>query len=191
MPHKFSQGIPPQAKRVFKGVIFDVYQWEQELFDGRTATFEKLWRPDTVGVIPVIGDRILIQEQEQPDKPQPFISLPGGRCDGGEDPLEAVKRELLEETGYVSNDWELWRTEQPYGKIAWSIYTYIARDCNFEKEPELDGGEKIRTKLITFDELLSLSDEPTFRDKELIVSLLRMRLHAEEREKFRRLLFRA
>ena len=26
--------IPNNAKRVFKGVIFDVYQWEQEVFDG-------------------------------------------------------------------------------------------------------------------------------------------------------------
>ena len=34
--------VPKQAKRVFKGVIFDVYQWEQEMFDGTKEIFEKL-----------------------------------------------------------------------------------------------------------------------------------------------------
>lgn len=32
--------IPSTAKRVFKGIIFDVYRWEQEMFDETTSTFE-------------------------------------------------------------------------------------------------------------------------------------------------------
>ena len=45
--------MPEHAKKVFSGVMFDVYQWEQEMYDGSTATFEKLTRPDTAQVIPV------------------------------------------------------------------------------------------------------------------------------------------
>ncbi len=36
--------IPPNAKRVFKGIIFDVYQWQQKMFDGSKETFEMLKR---------------------------------------------------------------------------------------------------------------------------------------------------
>ena len=36
--------IPPEAKCVFRGKIFDVYQWPQRLYDGSTATFEMLRR---------------------------------------------------------------------------------------------------------------------------------------------------
>lgn len=60
------QPIPQTAKRVFEGKLFDVYQWDQELFDGKTITFEKLKRPDTVNVIPITTDgQIVISEQEQ------------------------------------------------------------------------------------------------------------------------------
>src|SRR3989344_6006543 len=100
--------IPPQAKRVFKGVIFDVYQWEQKMFDGTTTTFEKLKRPDTVVVFPILPDgRILLTEQEQPGK-QLFIGATGGRVDENEDILESAKRELLEESGYKAEEYVLW-----------------------------------------------------------------------------------
>jgi ADP-ribose pyrophosphatase len=177
--------IPPQAKRVFQGVIFDVYQWEQEMFDGSKSTFEKLRRSNTVEVIPIVGDKILIQEQEQPEK-KSFISLPGGRADEGEQPQETGKRELLEETGYGSEDWELWEQLEPYNKIDWTIYWYIARDCKKVQEPQLDAGEKITTKLITFDELVALSDDKNFYGGELAMKLLRLRLEPEKLEVFRK-----
>lgn len=89
---KSKQPMPENAKRVFKGVVFDVYQWEQELYDGSKATFEKLKRPDTVVVFPVLPDgKILLTEQEQPGK-DPFIGGLGGRMDEGEDMLETAKR---------------------------------------------------------------------------------------------------
>ncbi len=46
--------IPSHAVKVFSGVIFDVYQWEQELFNGNVSTFEALRRPSTVIIIPVV-----------------------------------------------------------------------------------------------------------------------------------------
>ena len=35
----------------------------------------------------------------------PTLELAGGVCDVDEAPLETAKRELLEETGFASNDW--------------------------------------------------------------------------------------
>src|SRR3989344_1513944 len=90
------QPMPDDAKKVFNGKIFDVYQWEQELYDGTKVTFEKLKRPDTVVVFPVLDDgRIILTEQEQPNKKN-FIGATGGRVDEGQDGFMAAKRELLE-----------------------------------------------------------------------------------------------
>src|SRR3989344_3150543 len=93
---KSKQPIPEHAKKVFKGIIFDVYHWEQEMYDGTKVTFEKLKRSDTVVVFGVLPDgKILLTEQEQPGK-KSFIGATGGRVDEGEDVLSADKRELIE-----------------------------------------------------------------------------------------------
>src|SRR5258705_12975024 len=108
--------IPPQAKLVFKGVIFSVYQWEQEMFDGTKETFEMLKRPSTIEVIPVMGDKIVMSRQSQPDHHN-YYSLFGGRAEENEEPLITAKRELLEEAGLESDDWELLKSYQPVHKI--------------------------------------------------------------------------
>lgn len=180
--------LPPQAKQVFKGVIFDVYQWEQEMFDGSKQIFEMLKRPDTVEVITVVGDKILLGEQEQPTI-APFVSLPGGRVDGGEEPLAAAKRELLEETGYASDDWEHWLSFEPHQKIEWSIHCYIARGAKMVQDPHLDAGEKITTKLVSFDDLLKLFDNERFWGSKFQAALLHMRLDPVKLADFKKKLF--
>lgn len=182
--------MPSNAKMVFKGEIFEVWQWEQVLFDGTKATFERLRRPNTANVIATVGDKILVQDQQQPDSGE-FISIPGGRCDWGEDPLEAAKRELLEETGYVSDDWTPFMEQNPVGKMEWTIYTYVARNCRKVQEPALDAGEKITLKLISFDEFLAFSDEDSiFSERELKPILLRAQIDPKKKEELHGLLFK-
>lgn len=185
MKNKF----PKKAKRVFKGEIFEVWQWPQKMYDGSKETFEMLKRPDTSQVIPVIDDKILILIQKQPDSSKAFYSLAGGRREKKETALNSAKREMLEETGYVARDWQLFKKVSPSGKIVWTIYTYIARDCIYWQPPRLDAGEKITTKLISFDEFLALADEPDFYDPELVNYMLRARADKKIYKKFHKMLF--
>ena len=94
-----TQPIPDHAECVHEGNIFDIYQWEQQMYDGTTKIFEKLKRPDTVVTYGVLdsGD-ILLTEQEQPGNTISIISGCGGRIDPGEDVLMAAQREFLEES---------------------------------------------------------------------------------------------
>ncbi|MBI4086251.1 MAG: NUDIX hydrolase [Candidatus Liptonbacteria bacterium] len=180
--------MPADAKLVFKGILFEVWQWEQKMFDGSVKTFERLRRQNTALVIATVGEKILVLDEQQPNTAM-FPGLPGGRCDLDEDSLTAAKRELLEETGYVSDDWTLWQEKNPVGKMEWTIYTYVARDCVFNQPSQLDAGEKIETRLIDFEEFLMLSDNPLFYEKELVEYLLRARLDPKKKEEFHKLLF--
>lgn len=166
-----NQPIPDHATCVYKGKIFDVYQWEQEMYEGTTKTFEKLKRPDTVVVFPVLDDgSILLTEQEQPGK-TPFIGACGGRVDDGEDIFEAAKREFLEETGYEASEYVLWKSIHPASKIDWVVYFFIAKGCKKVAGQSLDGGEKIDLKTVSFDEFLQIGRNPKFMEKEIIPDL--------------------
>ena len=182
--------IPPNAKCVFKGEIFEVWQWEQKMYDGSTEIFERVRRPKTAQVITVVGDKILTQIEEQPDKQREFPSIPGGRCNEGEDPLDGAKRELAEETGLVSSDWILWKEIEPIIKIEWRVYTYIARNCTLKKKPSIDAGEKITARFVSLEEFLEIATEnPLFSSPEIVADLLWVRFDPAKKEEFSKLLF--
>ena len=166
------QPLPEQAQKVFTGKIFDVYQWEQTLFNGTTTTFEKLRRPDTVLVIPVTqDDKIILLDEEQPGK-VPFLSFVGGRIEEGEDVLAAAEREMLEETGYKAQEYHLMDAIQPISKIEWAVYTFVARGCYKAQEQALDTGEKINLRFISFQEFLDEAAESGFHEIHLAVKVL-------------------
>ena len=180
--------IPPDAKKVFDGVLFEVWQWNQEEFDGTLHTYERLRRRDTGSAICVVGDTILIEHQEQPARGK-FISFPGGTIEYGEDSLQGTIRELLEETGYVSDNWEHYKTFTPSHIISWSSMFYIARDCRKIQDPILEGGEKIVTECISFDDFLHLADNPLFQHKDLEATLVRAQYDEETRRTLHHQLF--
>lgn len=176
--------IPPFARRVFQGKIFDVYHWSQKMFDGTTQTFEMLKRPNTIEVIATQGNKIFLSKQSQPNK-HDFYSLFGGRAEKGEEPLATAKRELLEESGLTSDDWELLKIYEPVHKIEWQIYVYIARNCKKVAEPNLDAGEKIETVTCTFDEFLQIVDSDNYWGTAVALDLLRLQQDPQKLEDFR------
>lgn len=144
--------VPPEAKRVFKGIIYDVYHWQQKRFDGSEATFEMLKRADTVKVIPIKDGKILAINDEQPGYP-PKLTLPGGRHDiESETELDCAKRELREELGLTFKNWRLIYADQLHQKIDHVLYIFLATDLEKEEPPTPDtGGEKIELREVTFE----------------------------------------
>ncbi len=181
------QPIPEDAEVVFKGVIFEVYQWKQRMYDGTERVFEKVKRPDTVVVFPVLDDgRIVLVEEEQPGK-ELSIGGAGGRVNEGEDVLEAVKRELMEETGYEAERFVLWSAEHPASKIDWVVYTFVAKGLRKSEEPEHDGGEKISLRNVTLDEFLELGTRGKFSEKDLTMKMTKARFEPGTRSEIEEL----
>ncbi len=153
--------IPQQATKVFAGTIYDVYQWEQAMFDGSTKTFEMLKRPDTVEVIGVVDGKILLNDELQPDRTERFLAIPGGRHDEPqEDELQAAKREMREETGYEFQNWKLVAASQDQPKIDRIVYVFLATDPITQGEQQLDAGEQITVRAMSLDEIQNYDSEP-------------------------------
>jgi ADP-ribose pyrophosphatase len=145
--------VPDSAELKFKGLIFDVYQWPQRLFDGSEHAFEMLKRTDTASVICVVDGKILVVDDEQPHLGA-RKSFPGGRVDAEDESIEAAaKREIREETGYSFQNWRLIKVRQPYRKIEWFVYVFVAWEPTGQREPALDAGEKIEVSAVSFTDL--------------------------------------
>ncbi len=152
--------IPEHAKQVFKGQIFDVYQWPQELFDGSQATFEMLRRPDTIQILAVRDGNIVVVHDEQPGRPV-YMHVPGGRADPEDESwLAAAKRELLEETGLAFKNWKLVAVFQPFIKMEWFTVWFVATDIESESPQNLDAGERISVDAISFDDFRASANDP-------------------------------
>ena len=166
--------IPAGAKKMFDGIIFDVYHFDLERYDGSTATFEKLKRANTLITIATVGDKIIVTEDSQPHRDTKW-TFPGGRQEEGENELTGAKRELLEETGYASDQWELFKTYTPYNKIDWEIKIFIARNCQKKQEANTDPGEKVEMHLMNFEECINLICTEKWMEKEFALDVLRLK----------------
>lgn len=181
--------IPATATKVFSGVFFNIYQWQQELYDGSFATFERAKRPDSTSMIAVTPDKkIIVTEQEQPSL-QPFWALVGGVVDPGETPLEAAKRELLEESGMRAKNLEHWFSVQNSSRVEWSIHTYIAYDVELVQVAAPEAGEKIKLHSFEFEEFIELVQQDRFRNSEVSLKIMKAIVQPEGLSELKKLFF--
>ncbi|MFP4523964.1 MAG: NUDIX hydrolase [Candidatus Woesearchaeota archaeon] len=180
--------VPEHAEKVFSGVLFDVYQWDQELYDGSTARFEKALRNDSVLVLAVAGEDVVVTREQHPGG-APFYSLVCGFLEDDEKPLVTAKRELREEAGLEASSWELYKSFSYGSKVDWTGHLFLAKGCKEVGEQQLDAGEKVDVFRVSFDEFLELTLREDFRNKEVALELARMRLRDGEIEEFKKRLF--
>ena len=81
-----------------------------------------------------------------------------------EDALEAAKRELLEETGYESDDWKYMLTVPSNATIADNYaYLFVARNCRKVSGQDLDDTEFLNVEkhsVIELEELIASGEFP-------------------------------
>lgn len=115
-----------------------------------------LEHPDWVDVIALTGDlNIVLVEQYRHGVGQRRIELPAGTVEREEAPLEAIRRELLEETGYASDEWHLLGSAPVYPLVQSNrIYSFLALNTRKIAEQHLDEGEAIRSHELPMAEFI-------------------------------------
>jgi ADP-ribose pyrophosphatase len=178
---KIREGGPARvmsSHEVFEGPLFRVMRDEIEEPTGKKATRDVI-RHDGSAVILAIDDRksrkdplVLIERQFRHAAQHYLYEVPAGKMDGGEDHLEAAKRELREETGYSAKKWtKLVRYFASPGFLGEWMQVFLAEDLTAgEAAPEED--ESFELQFVPLSELLKLIDAGKIRDGKTLISVL-------------------
>ena len=126
-----------------------------ELPDGKQQTFS-LKKEGCVVAILALDEKgdVILTRQFRPGPEEVLDEVPGGGVEKGEDPLTAAKRELLEETGYESENWKYLcqPLECAYSNI--ERHAYVAIDCKKTSDQNLDDTEFIEVIIKTKDDFI-------------------------------------
>ncbi len=98
--------------------------------------------------------------------------IPGGVVEDGEDPLEGIKRELLEETGYTAS--EFIQVGRLYANPALqtnTLHCFLALNAEKVTGQDLDDGEDIEVHLVPLDDLLEMTKRGEFLHALLVACL--------------------
>jgi len=112
---------------------------------GEEHDFYVVEAPDWVNVIAVTPDnQVVLIKQYRHGIKSVTLEIPGGTVEPGESPIEAGKRELLEETGYASDNWVCIGKVHPNPAMQNNnCYTFLARDARRVQAQGFEGTEDI------------------------------------------------
>lgn len=87
-----------------------------------------------------------------------LIEVPAGTFEEGEtDGLSVAKRELLEETGYISEDWQyLGATVESSAKLTNYMHIYFANHCRKVSGQHLDATEEVDVLLMPLGQAVDM-----------------------------------
>lgn len=138
-----------------------VWREDLELPDGRDVDrFFTIEMPDYVVIVATTtDDRILTLRGYKHGPRRLCTSLPAGFIEAGEAPLDAARRELLEETGHQAERWETLGSFVSDGnRGGGSGHLFLARGARPVTEPQSGDLERVTVELFSLAELLHAAE---------------------------------
>lgn len=156
----------------YHGRVFDVYEHDVHLPNGRVSRQSLLDHKPTVAAVPIGPDgKLIMLKQYRPAVRDFLIEIPAGNMDEGENPEQCVMRELAEETGYSSRN--LVKIYEGYLVPGYGneyMYFYLAFDLYASELPG-DADEVIEKFSVTLDEALAMMERGDIKDSKTALAL--------------------
>jgi ADP-ribose pyrophosphatase len=165
-----------KTEQLFHGRIIDLILEEIEDPPGNIRRREIVSHPGGSVVIPLLenGDVLLVRQYRYPLK-KFILEAPAGKLEPQEDPLEAAKRELQEETGYTAKQYEkLTAMYTTPGFCNEVLHIYLATGLQKSSSGQnLDEGEQSLTiELLPFAAVVEMIATGEIADSKTIAGVL-------------------
>lgn len=117
--------------------------------------------PDWVNTIAITKDGMFVfVRQYRYAIGKTVNELCAGVIEKGEDPMDAAKRELMEETGFGGGKWQKWMTISANPSTHTNLtHCYLATDVERMDVQHLDQAEDIEVRLFSRDEVMEMLEK--------------------------------
>lgn len=168
--------LPGAAEHIWRGGVIDVWNEAVTLPSGASEHRDIVRHPGGVGAVAVTGDGLvaLVRQYRAPFD-EVTLEIPAGKLEPGEDPDEAVRRELREEAGLVAKTWERICAMAPSpGYTDEVVRIYLARDLSFVGT-DPDDDEFIDVDYVRLDDAVAAIRSGAITDAKTQIGLLAAR----------------
>ena len=158
---------------VHAGRKIRVYRDTQTAPDGTVIVRDVIDHPGAVVILPVVSaSEVCLLRNTRFVVGETLWEIPAGTLEPGEDPLDAAKRELAEETGYTAATW----TAKGYlfaspGVLNERLYLYFAESLTPGPQ-RLEADEEMTAHTLPLAEAVAMCLDGRVRDCKTVTALL-------------------
>ena len=160
-----------KKEQVYNGIVINLTKDEVMCPNGQKAIREIVHHRGGVAILYKVDDKFIFEKQFRYALNEEIIEVPAGKLEEGEIPLEAAKRELLEETGY--RPLEMIHLGDSYPTPGYSsevIHLYYCPKA-IKEERHLDKDENIDLIYLSLEEIEELIANNEIKDSKSVAAI--------------------
>ena len=164
-----------------QGDFLCVKRDQVRLPNGSVSQREYVTHPGAVVIVPVLSNgNIVFERQFRYPLHQVFIELPAGKIDSNETTLQTGQRELMEETGYVAQEWVKLGEQHPcIGYSNEVIHTYLAQGL-VPGASQCDEDEALEVFELSLVDAIQFVQQGKITDSKTIVALFQTEKYLQQ-----------
>ena len=159
------------SEQIYKGHVVSLKKDTVLCPNGEQSIREIVTHRGGVAILIKVDDKFIIEKQYRYALDQEIYELPAGKLEEGEVPIEAAKRECLEETGYKPLEMIHLGDMSPTCGYSSEIIHFYYCPKSVKAERHLDSAEVIDVMYMSLEEIEALIKEDKIVDSKILAVL--------------------
>lgn len=160
-----------KSEQLYKGHVVSLKRDTVLCPNGEESLREIITHRGGVGILVKVDDKFIIEKQFRYALGKEIYELPAGKLEADEEPLEAAKRECLEETGYEPLEMIHLGDMSPTCGYSTEIIHFYYCPQSIKKERHLDSDEVIDLMYLSLQDIEKMIKEDQIIDSKILAVL--------------------